>query len=223
MPRLSQWTLLTLLVIGLGWSSTASAQQVRPAPNPPPRSAATGSTSAPSAAAAEPSIYPSVPPTALVSMASVQDELRMTDAQKQQFRSLNEQFNQANQPDMAAISQLQQGQEARYNELQQRLFQRSQTFERQVQQLLQPSQLTQLRQIAFGVSVTQALQIPQIDEQIRLTPQQKQRIQQIHTAAADKFFQVQRQVADQLLQTLTSQQQQTLQSLNAQAVRGGAQ
>jgi hypothetical protein len=156
-------------------------------------------------------------------MASVQDELRMTDAQKQQFRSLNEQFNQANQPDMAAISQLQQGQEARYNELQQRLFQRSQTFERQVQQLLQPSQLTQLRQIAFGVSVTQALQIPQIDEQIRLTPQQKQRIQQIHTAAADKFFQVQRQVADQLLQTLTSQQQQTLQSLNAQAVRGGAQ
>jgi len=154
-------------------------------------------------------------------MASVQDELRMTAAQKQQFRAINDQFNQANQPDAAAIEQLQQGQEARFNEIQQRMFQRSQVFERQVQQLLQPSQSAQLQQIAFHLSVTQALSIPQISDQIRLTPEQRQRVQQIHAAAAEKFFQVQRQVAEQLLLSLTPQQQQTLQALNAQATRGG--
>ncbi len=193
-------------------------REVRPAPNPPPpKSTATG----PSAAPAEPSIYPAIPATALLSMASVQDELRMTAAQKQQFRAINDQFNQANQPDVAAVNQLQEGQEAKFNEIQQRMFQRSQLFEKQVQQLLQPSQLAQLQQIAFHLSVTQALAIPQIGVQIRLTPEQKQRVQQIHAAAADKFFQVQRQVAEQLLQSLTPQQQQSLQSLNAQALRGG--
>jgi hypothetical protein len=147
----------------------------------------------------------------------------MTAVQKQQFRTINDQFNQANQPDMAAINQLQQGQEAKYNEIQQRMLQRYRIFESQVHQLLQPSQLTLLRQIAFRMSVTQALQIPQIEERIRLTPEQQQRVQQIHVAAADKFYQVQRQVAEQVLQTLTSQQQQVLQSLNAQATHGGPQ
>ena len=219
MSRLLQWPALTLLVIGLGWSSTVSAQ-VRPAANPPPRPAATSSSPAP-AAAAEPSMYPAIPPTALLSMASVQDELRMTAAQKQQFQTMSNQFSRENQPDEAALNQLQQGQEAKANEVQQRIFQRSQLFERQVQQLLQPSQLALLQQIAFRLSVTQALSIPQIGQQIRLTPEQVQRVQQIHMAAADKFFQVQRQVAEQLLQSLTPQQQQVLQSLNAQATRGG--
>jgi hypothetical protein len=154
-------------------------------------------------------------------MSSLQDELRMTAAQKQQFRTMNDRFNQANQPDMAAANQLQEGQEAKFNELNQRMFQRFRIFEGQVQQLLQPSQWAQLQQIAFRMSVTQALSIPQIEERIRLTPEQKQRVQQIHAAAADKFFQVQRQVADQLLQSLTPPQQQVLQSLNAQAAQGG--
>jgi hypothetical protein len=156
-------------------------------------------------------------------MASAQDELRMTAAQKQQFRTINDQFNQANQPDMAAANQLQEGQDAKFNEIQQRMFQRSRIFEKQVQQLLQPSQLAQLQQIAFHLSVTQALSIPQIEGQIRLTPEQKQRVQLIHAAAADKFFQVQRQVAEQLLLLLTPPQQQVLQALNAQATHGGAQ
>ena len=147
----------------------------------------------------------------------------MTAGQKQQFQTFNDQFNQANQPDMAAAGQLQQGQEARYNEIQQRMFQRFRLFESKVQQLLQPSQWALLQQIAFRLSVTQALTIPQIGQQIRLTSEQKQRVQQIHAAAADKFFQVQRQVAEQLLQSLTPQQQQVLQSLNAQATRGGPQ
>ncbi len=221
MPRLLQWPALTLLVIGLGWSSTALAQ-VGPASNPPPpRSAATGSSAAPAAEPAA-SVYPPVSPTSLLGLPSVQDELRMTAAQKQQFQTLNDQFNRANQPDMVAASQLQQGQEARLNEINQRMFQRFRLFESQVQQLLQPSQLAMLQQIAFHMSVTQALQIPQVAERIRLTPEQQQRVQQIHVAAADKFYQVQRQVADQLLLSLTPQQQQVLQSLNAQATRGGA-
>ncbi len=221
MPRLSQWTVLTLLVLGLGWSSTVSAQ-VRPAPNPPPpRPTATSSSPAPAATATEAPGYPSYPPTSLLSMPSVQDELRMTAAQKQQFRTMNDQFNQANQPDMMAANQLQEGQEAKFNELNQRMFQRFRIFERQVQQLLQPLQWAQLQQIAFRMSVTQALQIPQIAERIRLTPEQKQRVQQIHAASADKFYQVQRQVAEQLLQSLSPPQQQALQSLNAQAAQGG--
>jgi hypothetical protein len=168
-------------------------------------------------------MYPAIPATALLSMASVQDELRLTAAQKQQFRTINDQFNQANQPDMAAAGQLQAGQEAQYNQIMQRMSQRSRIFERQVHQLLQPSQLAQLEQVAFHLSLIQALAIPQIDEQIRLTPEQKQRVQQIHAAAAEKYFQVQRQVAEQLLQSLTPQQQQTLQSLNTQSTRDGGQ
>jgi hypothetical protein len=103
------------------------------------------------------------------------------------------------------------------------MYQRWRIFERQVQQLLQPSQWAQLDQIAFHLSVTQALAIPQIAAQIRLTPEQQQRVQQIHAAAAEKYFQIQRQVAEQLLQSLSPQQQQALQAFNAQAARGGGQ
>jgi hypothetical protein len=173
--------------------------------------------------AAQPSVYPNIPATTLLSMASVQDELRMTAAQKQQFRMINDQLNQANQPDATALNQLRDGQETRANELQQRMYQRWRIFERQVQQLLQPSQWAQLDQIAFHLSVTQALAIPQIAAQIRLTPEQQQRVQQIHAAAAEKYFQIQRQVAEQLLQSLSPQQQQALQAFNAQAARGGGQ
>lgn len=223
MSRVSQWSLLSVLVIGLVWSATVSAQ-VGPAPNPPPpRSAAAGSGAAEAPAAAQPSVYPAVPAITLLNMASVQEELRMTGPQKQQLRTLNDQLSQANQPDATALNQLQDGQEARANQLQQRMLQRWRMFERQVQQVLQPSQWAQLERIAFHLSVTQALAIPQVAAQIRLTAEQSQRVQQINAAAVEKYFQIQRQVAEQVLQSLSPQQQQVLQSLNTQATRGGGQ
>jgi hypothetical protein len=208
--------MLSVLAIGLAWCTTVFAQ-AQPAPA---RSAA----EAP--AAAQPSVYPPVWAVGLLTMPSIQVELRMTTGQKQQFRTLYDQFNQANQPDIAAANQLQQsesqpGAEAKFNEIQQRMYQRSQRYERQVQQVLEPAQWSQLHQIAFHLSVTQALGIPQIAQQIRLTTEQRQQIQQIQYAAADKFFQIQRQVAEQLFQSLSPQQQQMLQSLNIQALRGG--
>jgi uncharacterized membrane protein len=65
------------------------------------------------------------------------------------------------------------------------------------------------------LSVYAAMENPAAGEQLKLSDQQKQKLQQVYQQAQEQMWKIQQQAAQQVLEVLNPQQQQQLKDLQA--------
>lgn len=210
MSRIGRLLVVGLVFGGLSLTYIVGAQQ----PGARAPQAGQGAQAAPEAEAT----FPNIPSYYLLGMEQVQNDLNLTDQQKQQIQQLTENYTQESQQELQALRELPPEQrQAKLAEAQQRAAKRIDTLRQRLEGVLQPQQLTQLQQTAFRMAVPNALNNPAIVDRLQVTEKQKQQLEQVRQQTQQKLWQLEQEMAEQSLQVLTPQQQKTLRTMSAQA------
>lgn len=168
----------------------------------------------------KPMKIPGIPPFQLLGSDPVQAELKLTDEQKQKLRDFIAAFQKDSDAEIAALRALPpQQQQAKMAELQQASAKRLDTLRTQLEGVLTPEQLTELRQIAFQMIVVVN---PQVMEALNVTEAQRKDLEQLNKQTEAKIWEARREMARKTIGLLTPEQQKSLKDLVTEAPAPGA-
>jgi hypothetical protein len=216
MSRTGKLLVVALVVSGLSLSYWVGAQQPAPRTNPAPlpRPSAPAAQGGQAAPEAEPA-FPNIPSYYLLGMEQVQNDLKLTDQQKQQIQQLTDAYTQESQQELQTLRELPPNQrQAKLAAAQQRSMQRIETLRQRLEGMLQPKQLEQVRQIAFRMAVPNALSNPSVLGQLQVSEKQKQQLEQIRQQTQQKAWQLEQDMGEQSFQVLTPPQQKALREMS---------
>jgi hypothetical protein len=197
MPMFRRRVCMTIAVIALGATVSATAQPPR---NSPSGRAAVSGTSASSRFLAIPGLLP-------LSMEGVLRDIRISPEQRQQLRTVSDGYLNSVQQlaktfqDLSPEEQKQQAKE--FND---RVAQLARNAQRKAEAILSPKQLQTVQRIAFQLSVAGGLSDPAMQEKLGLSPQQREQLNAIFEQAGEKMQQLQRDTAQQAIEVLDDQQ-----------------
>jgi hypothetical protein len=159
----------------------------------------------------------------LLELPYVQQQLQLTPQQQQQVQQILSSFAQSLQPNYEQLSQLTpQQQQQQLTQLRQQAAQKARETEQQVQKALKPQQYQQLEQIVFNVTAMSMLSTSTFVDQLGLTDQQKQQLQQAYESLQAGMVKLQLDTAAKTLAVLNPQQQEKLRALRDAAMAGQA-
>lgn len=210
----SPQVLVGLLLVGIGTFQVAVAQPARPdaAPAPAPQQRSAETPQPPRRPAAM-----GVAQLQLLEMSPVRQQIGLNPQQDQQRQQLMQQYYQERQRLAGELEgATPQQQQQKLPQLQQQLSQRLEQTSRQIEQLLTADQRSQLQKIEFQLSIYAAMENPAAAEQLKLSDQQKQKLQQVYQQSQEQMWKIQQQAAQQVLDVLSPQQQQQLKDLQTQ-------
>jgi Spy/CpxP family protein refolding chaperone len=141
---------------------------------------------------------------------NVQKELDLTNEQRDRLRAMGQKFYEEMRQAWAGIGGMSPVERKnRYAEIRQRSLTRMRDTRKQVEAMLSPDQSQRLKQINLRTRSAAALANPEIVDQLRITEQQQQRLQEIQQS-------VQR-LQQEALDVLTPQQRRKLEELTTEA------
>ncbi len=186
---------------------SASAQAPK-ADNPPP---------AASASAAKRPAGTGLAMLQLLGMEPLRQQLQLTEQQQDGVTKLIDQYHQYQEQLLVQLQSVpQEQQHEKLAQFQQQLAQRGEQLGEQLDQVLTPQQRDLLEQIRFQVTVYGTMMSNRaVAEQLNLSDQQKQQLQQVYQQVQNEMWKVQQQAAKQVLAILTPEQQQQIRDLQA--------
>ncbi len=172
-------------------------------PNPRP--------AAPMAARPAGGYYYAVPGYWMLQMENVQKEIGLTPEQKEKLleiaRKAAEQMKNEPATDWAKFRDLTPEEQRKVQkEVADRYAQRAEESKKQIEQVLTPKQIEQIKDMEFRQRAASMLYMPQVLQQIGLTDEQKQQLQKIREETQIKMTQLQRESQDRTLGVLTPEQ-----------------
>jgi hypothetical protein len=221
MPRrwvkLLGWLAVLALPAG-GGPRWVRAEQFDPSlpPSNPPLRAQPGKPAAGMPAAGMPTDkYLLIPGYWALNMDAVQEELRLTGEQRQQLKAISakhqaamQAFQAQTQKGLAQLPELSpEQQQKRMGEVQRQADQLARSARKQAEAALDPQQLRTLKKISFRLWAGSTLTNPAAQEQLGLSPQQRQRLAAVFDKATQKMEQLQRETAEQALDILSGEQE----------------
>jgi len=154
----------------------------------------------------------------LLRMDPVQDELKVSDEQKQKIKDFGEKFEKESQQAWAGLREVPpEERQAKIADIQEAAAKRMEVYRRNLEGVLTPQQTEQLKKISFEMTVGPALANPQLLEQIGASEEQKKKLDQIRSELQAKLWQVQREMADKALKLLTAEQVKKLEDMTTKA------
>ncbi len=208
MSRISKSLTVVLIVGGMTVAYLVDAQQ--PAPRAPqaPRGIA--------AQEAQPA-FPNIPSYYLLGMEQVQQELNLSQPQKDRIEQLSQAYNQQSQQELQALRELPPAeQQQKLAEAQQRAMTRIETLRQKLEGVLTEQQLDKLNQISFRMAIPTALNNPQVVERLQVSPKQQEQLQQVRQKAQEKLWTLEQEMAKESLEVLTPEQQKILRQMRDQ-------
>lgn len=163
-----------------------------------------------------------VPGYGPLALASVQKELGLSDAQKEKLRNIAQAYRKDIQEgwrqQWEKIRHLTPAEQQKYwaqqrETLARRGKERIAAVRKEVEAVLTPQQLEQLREIDFRNRAAAMLQNPRTLDRLAATGEQKERLRKLREALQEKIYQLQRQSFEESFQVLTPQQQQKLRQM----------
>jgi len=162
---------------------------------------------------AQPELLP-LPGFYMLRMENVQKELNLTLEQLAQLTELSKAYSEQVRADQEIWKNWQQmtpeERSAKAAEQRQRHAQRVQQVREQVEKILQPQQLQTLQQIILRTHGFWVLYHPQAQENLGLTPEQKQQLAEIRQKMFDEIQEVQRKAFEKAYAVLQKEQQEKL-------------
>jgi hypothetical protein len=155
----------------------------------------------------------------LLTNAAVREDLGFTEQQTEQLKGAFEDFNK-NQPQRPNLEGLSNGQRRqKIEQYQQEATRQAEQLGRQLAQILTREQQDQLRQIGFRITAYVALGDAQVAQQLRLSQEQQEKLQQIREETQRQIWRFQDQAAKQSLEVLSAEQLTRLRNLHEQGFR----
>jgi len=156
---------------------------------------------------------------------SVQKELGVTSEQKEKLKEIAEKAAAASKDDLkfdwAKFREMKsEEQQNIQKEMAARYASRAAESRKQVEQVLTPKQIEQLKEIEFRQRAASMLYMPQVLEQIGISDEQKQQLQKIREELQSKMMQLQRESQDKTLGVLTPEQTKKLKELTEKGLPG---
>ncbi len=144
-------------------------------------------------------------------MENVQKEIGLTPEQKEKLleiaRKAAEQMKNEPATDWAKFRDLTPEEQRKVQkEVADRYAQRAEESKKQIEQVLTPKQIEQIKDMEFRQRAASMLYMPQVLQQIGLTDEQKQQLQKIREETQIKMTQLQRESQDRTLGVLTPEQ-----------------
>ena len=142
---------------------------------------------------------------------SVQNELKLTDEQKEKLKQISksyyDQMPQSSQQDWAKYREMSaEERRKKYGEIAEKRRQRLDAARKQIEAVLTPDQLDALKTIEFRTRAASLLQNPKTLEKLGLSEEQKEKLRKNWEDLTDKMQQVLRESAQKALQILTPKQ-----------------
>lgn len=147
----------------------------------------------------------------------VQQELQLSDQQKNKLRAIGEKYYNQSRQDWAELRGMSaEERRKKYAEIREKNAKRIKQIRKQVEQLLSADQLQRLTQINLRTRVPTALANPRVLDRLRVTEEQKRRLRQILEQMQREMRRLQQKTLERTLEVLTPQQQQQLEELTTQ-------
>jgi len=147
----------------------------------------------------------------LIRLEHVQQELELTDDQKQRLEEAIRQYNEQSRTGWDDFRDLSpQERLDKMAEIRQRSSQRLDAFREQLEEILLPHQRQQLEGIAFRMRAQSALANPKFRQQLGFDEGQERAIQELRKELDERMRQLQREMLEKSLQVLTPEQRQQL-------------
>ena len=155
----------------------------------------------------------------MLQMENVQKELGLTPEQKEKLKEIAkkaaESMKKEPRFDWAKFRDMKpEEQQKAQKEMADRYAKRAEETKKQVEQILTPKQVEQLKDMEFRQRAASMLYMPQVLQQIELTDEQKQQMQKIREETQSKMAQLQRESQDKTLNVLTPEQTKKLKELS---------
>jgi Spy/CpxP family protein refolding chaperone len=144
----------------------------------------------------------------LLGMESTQQELQLTDEQKQQLKTLAEKYQAESRHEWGQLRALsREEQKQKMAEWREKTSQQHAEVRRQVESVLQPVQLTRLKEIQWRTRGPATLSNPRTLEQLSVSEEQQQKLRRLREECQQKTQQLQQEMFHKSLQVLTPEQQ----------------
>jgi len=155
---------------------------------------------------------------------NVQEELKLTDQQKEKIQQISEEYQQqirqGYQQDWAKFREMSaEDRKKKYAELAEKRKKQTAAAGKQVEEVLQPQQLEALKMIELRIRGAAALRNPKIVEKLGLSEKQKQQLRKNQEKLTKKIQQLQRKSGKKTLDLLTPEQLDKLKQLHAEGYR----
>ena len=158
-----------------------------------------------------------VPGYWMLGMENIQKELELVDEQKQKLLEIAEQYQAQMRQDWEEIRKLPPDeQRKRWSQQREKMTQRAAEVRKQVEQVLLPHQLDKLKELTFRMRAGSMLTSPGTIEQLKLSDDQKRKLQKIRQETMEKTQKLQQEALDESLGVLTEDQKAKLRDLSVQ-------
>jgi hypothetical protein len=206
---------IVTVCLALGIAGSTVAQPPRnPPPNRPPQGVgrpSLGETGGSGPAMKSSSKFLAIPGLYPLSMSSVQRDIGLNAAQKQQLKAVSDGYMASVQQLSTSFNQLgadeKKQQAADFNA---RAAQAARSAQQKAEAILSPQQVQTVQAIAFQLTAANALANPSVQEKIGLSPEQRDQLTSVFEQAGEKMQQLQRETAREAMQVLGSEQRSAL-------------
>jgi len=160
-------------------------------------------------------LIPAIPGYHLLRLEHVQKELELLDEQKEKLEQIAKRYYDQTRQNWSDFRELSlQERQRKMAEIRQKNEERLEAVRKQTEEVLLPHQLARLKKIEFRIRATAALANPRILDQLGLSDQQKQWLEEIRAEMEDKTRQLQEEMLEKSLQLLTPEQRDNLRQIN---------
>ena len=149
-----------------------------------------------------------LPGYSLLGMESTQQELQLTNEQKQKLKALADKYQAEARQQWGQLRDLSRDeQQKKMAEWREKISGQHADIRRQVESLLQPVQLARLKEIQWRIRGPATLSNPRTLERLSLSEEQKRELRRLREEWQQKTQQLQQETFRQSLQVLTPEQQ----------------
>lgn len=167
---------------------------------------------------------PAVPGYYMLRMQHVQDQLELTDEQLATLKELGKKYYEGMRRDWSGFKDLSaEERQAKYAEIREKNRKLAEDVRKQVEDVLVPHQIDQLKKINFQSRGPYVLQNPRLLDQIKVSEEQKAELAKIREALQAKLREVQQESFEKALEVLTAEQRKALEDAAVQGFQGGYQ
>jgi Spy/CpxP family protein refolding chaperone len=148
---------------------------------------------------------------------NVQEELELSDEQKDQLRTIGREYYEQTRRDWAGVRGMSaEERKKKYAEIRQKNLERMKDIRKQVEAVLTGDQLERLKQINLR---TRVLQNPRILDELGISEVQQRRLREIREQMQGRIRKLQQESLEKTLDVLTAEQREKLEKLTAEGFR----
>jgi Spy/CpxP family protein refolding chaperone len=143
----------------------------------------------------------------MLSQENVQKDLKLTDEQKKSLKQIADKYYAQMREEWSGIRELAPGeQQKKFGEIREASVKLAEGVRKQVEEVLTPEQLAELKELTFRYRVAMMLVNPRTLEELGASDEQKAKFQQIRDDQQKRMQEIQQQSVDKMFKVLTAEQ-----------------